>query len=540
MIKFFKRYKSTLLIVLIIITILILGITIYSIITNTKTKIQQINNNIYSLQYDNSWKKIIEEENEIKLLHKKSKSELNITIKNLENEHQYKSLEEITDSLLYNIQEHNKNYSLIHKEKSKIPKSDIDLYRILLESDSSQVMIDLYKQGNRIIVFTYESTFRYFDILLDNVKRIINSFTLNEQTFDVISNINLYTTDIHYTEQEDVTKLLNNVEEYEIAASNYCVNYSIPSNFKLIDYNTRQGSFKFENITDGTNIDLRTSILQCNLYEYLDREETPNIYSKYNLNLYNEVKEEINILNNEPLSYIYRNSYLYKNKITENITIVFELNKNHIFIVELSSRGIGIPKELITMIKVNTTENIASSIKIQKEDIFLTGNLKRFVDSTYKQTEEIKLKLPDNYKELDKEENLYRKRNYVCGYDKVKDIYEYEITYETVKSNIDTQLEIINKDKENLKEYGKYTELSKGKERTIHDKKFMEYERGYTNLSNELDENGNRYKYYTKEKIFFYKLDDNNYLVIKIRANDNREITDELINQLTNFDIIIN
>lgn len=56
-------------------------------------------------------------------------------------------------------------------------------------------------------------------------------------------------------------------------------------------------------------------------------------------------------------------------------------------------------------------------------------------------------------------------------------------------------------------------------------------------LSDIEDENGNKYKYYTNEKVLFYELKNDNYLIIKIRTNNNKLVTDEQIKQLTNFDI---
>lgn len=54
-----------------------------------------------------------------------------------------------------------------------------------------------------------------------------------------------------------------------------------------------------------------------------------------------------------------------------------------------------------------------------------------------------------------------------------------------------------------------------------------------------LDKDGNKYKYSIQEKVLFYELENNSYLIIRIKANDNKTITNEQINQLTNFDINI-
>lgn len=358
--NFIKKNKKILLLTFLIVIIFLCGIISFLLLGNSKVKTYEINNDEYSMQYNSTWKVTEEDINHIKLIHKKSNSELNIKIKELEDENQYKSLEEIFDSILYNIQEQNDKYKLIYKEQSKLTKNEIDGYKILLESGNTQTAIYLYKQGTKVIIISYEATNNYFDILLDNVNMIIYNFSISEETFDVITDIDLETNEITYTEQEDIKEMLQEVREEEITSSNYLVNYSIPSNFSATASNTQYGNFRCLDLPLDENIYLGTSILQRNIYEYLDRESSPNIYNN-NLNSYNKDSEQLNVLKREQLSYIYKNSYLTNNKITENIKIVFELNKNHIFIVTISSEGVGIPKELVDMIKINNFENVASN-----------------------------------------------------------------------------------------------------------------------------------------------------------------------------------
>ena len=353
-----KNVKLIILLTLLLLTLIIVVL----IITRHKHKAYEVNEINYSLKYDSTWKIAEKEDLEISLIHKKSKSKLDIKIIELD-EMQYKSLDELFSSFLYNLQEQNKDYKLIYREKSKFTKNNVEGYKTLFESDEGQTSIYFYKQGNKLVTFIYEATFDYFDILLDNVNTIIYNFSLNAQKFDVVSSINLNTKDINYLKQENVSNVLNNTKEYEIVSSNYLVNYSIPSNFKSTSNDTEYGNYSFEGLDIGNSIYLDTSILNYNIYEYLDEENTLNVYSKYSENLYNKNNSELNKLRNEPLSYIYRNSYKTNEVLTEKIVLLFELNKNHILIVEISSKGVGIPKELIDMIKINKSENVASDIK---------------------------------------------------------------------------------------------------------------------------------------------------------------------------------
>ncbi len=536
--EFLVKNKKIALSIFIILILLIVGFSIFLIFRyiSEKNPIIELNTNNYSLQYDNTWKVIKKEELEVNLIHKKSNSELNIKINELNDEDQYKTVNEIFDSLLYNIQAQNPDYKLIYNEESKITNKNMDGYKILFEADDRQATIYMYKQGNKVVIFTYEATYDYFDILLDSVNNIIYNFNLKETQFDVKTSINLETSEITYTEQSNVSNLLENTVDEKIASSNYLVEYSIPDNFKSTDYDTRYGYYDFKNAPEGSKVNLSTSILKSNLYEYLDKEDTLNIYDDYNLNSYNEAKEELNKYGDKPLSYIYKNSYLSNNKITENIQIVYELNQNHIFIVKISSEGVGIPEELVKMVKVNNFKNIASNINIEKDNGFLIGKLKQYTDYTHEQTEEITLKLPESYQEIDKDTNLYEERHYVSDYYEEVQIPKYEVNYQIIAFNIENELELL--DKAINKDLGTYKDFTQTQDIMLNNKKFKVYERGYTKLSNNTDSSVKKYEYYNNEKVLFYELPNNKYLVIIINGNENK-ITDELVNQLTNFDVNI-
>lgn len=526
--KFLENNKKKLLILSLIILIIIVMFLFFWIIKNRNIQVNTISNDNYLLEYDNTWKIINQEEGKVKLVHKESKSELNINVKELDEEDKYKSVDELFYSLLYNIQEQNKEYKLIYYEKTVFTKNNIDGYEILFENDGTQSSIYFYKQGSKIVVITYEALYEYFDILLDSVNNIIYNFNIKEEEFDIMTNIKLELNQITYSEQNDIVEMLTETKEQEIASSNYLVNYSIPGNFTLQRYDTKYGEYEFSDLEIGKNIRLRTSILNCNIYEYLDKEHSPNLYDTYNLNLYNEKNEVLDKYEESPLSYIYRNQYLNNNEIVENIVIVYELNNSHIFIVKISSEKIGIPEELVKMIKINNIQNIASNIKIEKQGDFLLGNLKTFVDYKRDKTEEIVLKIPKGYKEVDKNSNLYEERNYVLNYDEDKQIYDYEVTYKIISFDIEAELNIL--DNSINKENGEYKEFKQKDILNINDKKFKIYERGYTSLS---DENN---KYYTNENVLFYQLENNKYLTIIIKANK-EEINEDILSSLTKFDV---
>lgn len=264
-----KRYLK------IIIILIIVGLLIFCLYKkmNKKNKINQVSKENYFFQYDDTWK--IEKENvlEVDLVHKKSKATLEIKINELEEEMQYKTSEEIFDAFLYNIQKQNNNYKLLYKEKAKITNQNMDGYKIIFENEENEVAIYLYKQGEKLITFIYEAKYENFDILLDSVINIIYSFNINEKKFDVKTYIDLETKEVEFTDQPEVSNLLNDSKDYQILDKNYLVDYSIPGKFKPTDYNSKKGYYKME-ITKEKSIELKTWISSISLYEYLDKEKS--------------------------------------------------------------------------------------------------------------------------------------------------------------------------------------------------------------------------------------------------------------------------
>ena len=519
---------------LVIVLMVIILIFLESLFDINKEKIKEINGKRYSLAYDNTWKIKKKDELEIELMHKKSKSNLKIKIIELDENLQYKSTEEIFDSLLYNIKKQNNNYKLLSKDNAKISSQKIDGYRLLFESNEEQVAIYTYKQGDEYITITYQANYKYFDILIDSVNSIINSFSLNEPNFDIKTSIDIETKKIEYSEQSDIEEMLNNTEEHEIANANYMIKYSIPSNFKDTSYNSKYGYYAFENLSYSNKINLSTCILNLNIYEYLDKKAVTNIYKKNYLNTSHPENERLDKFGGNSRSYIYNNKYISNDKKCESIIIVYELNKNHIFVLDISSEGIGIPKKLIDMIKINEVKNIAGNIKNEKENGFLIGHLKHFTDYSYKTTEEVVVRIPETYQEIDKDRNIFENRNYISEYNEFLPVPKYEIEYSIQSGTIESNLKIIeNSINKNL---GEFTDFIQSEDIIINNKKFNVYNRRYTRLSETNDSTGKRFLYNTNEKVLFFELQNNKKLVIIIKANEG-QVEDQLLNIVTNFDI---
>ena len=529
-----RKIILTLIIILIIMSSGYFGYSIYRNIGHVDNKMEKVGKDNYYLQYDDTWKIEKKEDTEIDFVHKNSGSKLKIRINQLENETQYKSIDELFDSFLYNIQNQNKTYNLVYKEKSKFQNQNLDGYKLLFETDENQVEICLYKKGDKLIIFTYEATSEYFDILLDSATNIIDNFNYKDKQFDVKTSISLKTESIKYTKQEEINSMLNDVSSYEIAASNYLVDYSIPSCFKQTNFDTTYGSYSLENLSNYSTITINTSILTRNLYEYIEKDSSKSIYEKYSVDYYDLEYEAIDKLSDDPPTYVYKNSYYKNDSAYENISIIYELNKNHIFIVDISSSDIGIPEELVKMIKINKTMNIAENIKNEKKDGLLIGTLKDFVDYSYSDIQEVTLKIPDGYHEVDKGINLYEQRNYESNEKYKDDIPKVEVEYKYTTLDAESILNSLN----NLidKDLGEFKDFSTPTEMNVGDRKYNVFERGYTRQSDTTDETGQRYKYYTKEKVLCCELPNNLNLFIRIAVNGN-DVSNELINSFLNFEI---
>lgn len=354
-----KNKRLILIVFCIIFMTIIIGTLLLYIKNKQKLKVEQIDNDNYLMKYDSTWK--VEEKNDtaVKLSHKQSKSQLNIRITELELDIQYKTLEELFNRFLDNIQEQNKEYNLLNKEEIIINNTNLKGYKLLFENDTQQVEIIVYKQGTKLVTITYEATYEYFDLVLNSAKYIIENFTLKEKKFDVSTEINLKTEKINYTNDNSVRVLLKTVKPEEITAKNYRVNYTIPSNFVAQEQIGENAYYTLEGLDIGKNLSINVNIFNTNIYEYLDKESYVNIYNtRYYLN--DDIKVTIDKYSETPLCYIYRDSYKVRSMLYENIELIFEINADHIFSVSIKSTGVGIPRELVDMIKINKIENYAT------------------------------------------------------------------------------------------------------------------------------------------------------------------------------------
>lgn len=551
MLDIYRKYKLAIFIALGISIVGIISIILFLSFTNNSS-IKEFKNNNYSLKYDDTWKIESKKEQSIVLKHNKG-STINIEIVSLTDEYKYSTIDEMLDEFLYDVEQQNKDYKLISKKEDSITKNNYDGYKMLYENGDSQAMIVIGKKSDKLMIFTYEATNEYFDILLDSVHNVIYDFDTVEQKFNLSHNLNVETKSIEYVESNEVKELLGKSVQYELASNNYHVKYSVPSGFKSSGVDSTRGYFNFKGLEKGS-ITISLNIFNKNIYEHLDKEKTTNVYSSFKSYKddedYSKFTESVDKFDSEYESYIYKNSYYYDkaikydkdfnsshySRLNENIVLMYALDRNHLLLIEIKSSEVGIPKELIDMIKIESSENYSSFIVSKKENGYIISDLKRNKEYGSEEVEQIKLKIPDKYKETERGTNIYENRYYNLNYNEELELYDYEISYSLTSksSKLETQIDNIN----SLfpKAYGDYKYLSSSGEREFNGKKFQVYDGGYTELAGIMFTSINRVKYYANVKVLFYELSTGGYLVIKVEGNG-VQISDEILNELTNFEI---
>ena len=389
-------------------------------------------------------------------------------------------------------------------------------------------------------------------MLLDSVQNIVYNFNTADETFELKNSIKKESSKISYSKSEDLDKIITKNKEYEIAHNNYKVIYEVPSVFELSDFNTESNYFNLKDYDKG-QMTISTYIYNKNVYEYLNKDNLVNVYQNYKMYKkdkdISDFKEQVSELDSKYSdSYIYKNSYKtnaikhndkleaesYK-RTDENIELIYSLNRNHILIVVIDSEGIPITKKLIDSIKIKSVANYSSYTKNKVENGYRIAELQKYIDYKKEKVNNIIIKLPEDYKEIDRTtNNLYSERYFGLNYDEKEELYDYVIHYKfSTTKDVAKNVELLNaKFKDSYGECNNYQQVG---DVTINDKQFIEYVGGYTDLGGIPFTNINRYKYYVHYKALFYKLNDESYLIIEILGNG-KEISDDIVNQATNFE----
>lgn len=160
------------LILIIVLILLSVGIS-YSL----KITIDEYSNNDFKVNYDSTWKKDKKgQSNGLYLIHKKSKAVLNIQAKILDRSYIDTKLKDIVGDIISSIEKQNDSPNLI--SRLDITNVNYEAYSYLYEVNNTQILVNIYKKDNKVIIAFYEAESEYYDIVLDSVDTILDSLEI--------------------------------------------------------------------------------------------------------------------------------------------------------------------------------------------------------------------------------------------------------------------------------------------------------------------------------------------------------------------------
>lgn len=535
--KDFKQYKVLMISVVIVVFLGLVCFMIINMLFKNGFIVKDVNKKNYSFQYNKSWNVVKLGDNDVILKHNND-GKIIIQLSDIINKYDYLTIDEIIDETLYSIEKQNLNYKLLYKDNVTLTKDKYRGYKLLFENKNNQLMVVLFKKGNKLIMVSYEANNNYFDILLDSVNSIIYSLDIKNEEFSLKNSLKVKTSKIKFLSNDKFDKIFNKQKSYEIAKNNYLVKYRIPSNFIQGEINSSYGYFNLE--YDNGSIDIMVDVLNENIYEYIDENSKNGLYKNYDSykdnKKYSNFKQNLEYIDRKNNSYIYKNSYNYKKDSTEyyeNVELMYTLENNHMLRVSIKSKCLPITKKMIDMIKIDSFKNYSSYIKIEKNNNFLIGRLKRFSDYHKNKVDLITINVSDNYEEYDMNKNIYLDRYYRYGFNDKLNVYDYDVHYKLTTLSSDTVVNNINSMLGNL-EYDDLKILTYSGDLTLNEKKFIVYDSSYTDISDIMFSKSDRKRYYVNKKVLFYNIPNGGCLYIEINGNG-KEITDNVLNELVNF-----
>ena len=537
---FIKKY---ILVIIVAFIILVIGSFLIVNLVYKKINIKIYDTEYIKFNYDSSWNILSNSDLYVKL-ENKNKGIINIELLQLDDNYKYEKLDQILDNLLFDINEQNKNYNLIFKKDITLTNKLLDGYEVLYETNDSEVMLSIAKNENYLIMFVFEADNKYFDMLLDSVQNIIYNFEIKENKYKLNNKLELSTENILFLKNNNLDNKIKDSNEYEIASNNYLVSYLVPNIFKVTSIDSRKGSFSFQD--DNATINVTTTIYNKNIYDYLDKTESnSSIYEEFNF--YKENKDKYSNFEEQLSKYKISNydSYLYKvfytdkmnNKKYENYSLIVPINKNHIFLLRVIGENSSISEKLINSFKINKVVNYSSYINREVKDGYFNINLERLNN---KKTDSISIRLPEKYQEIDEGADMYSYRYIGLNKDTNNNTYQYNINYNLTSpsQDLNSMIDLINFNIESYEVYGNYNKLKYLDTLTLNKKQFKVYEGSYFKLDNLFNQKETSI-FKVNEKVLIYELENGGMLIITIDGN-NKEIEDNMLNELTDITILKN
>ena len=530
---------------IIILAIILLLFFAFLIFFKKGLKMKEYSNDNYRVMYENSWSIKTKDDDYLVLSHKKG----NITFRiiELEGENLYKDIDGLIESVRFEIESDNKDYKLVSMERAEITVNCHNGYNLFYKDIDKEVKVSVYKDGNRLVLFSFEAAKEDYDLLLYSANNVIYNFTLLDKDYALGDTLDVKTTKVSF-EKSNEYQSLEAKNTYEIADSHYYVQFEVPKIYKQDSINSKYLTFKYDAFGDTKmSSSISVNIYKKNLFRYLvDRGEYDyySLFSSFkSLKDKKDFKEDLDVLDKDKNIYIYKNSYkderiLDKSQFDdyETVVIVYPLNKNHVVCIKFDNKNVPITKDVVDSVKILKTANYSSYTKSEIKDDKLVASL---IPNLYSKLE-IKLKLPTDYKEYDIKNslittNIYEERYFGKDYDKDLEEYKIQVRY---KLEVNEDLAISNENSilDLYKKYGNYKELTKKGSIEVDGKNFNLYDAYFTKKSNTFYSK----LYNCKEVMLTYQLPNDKFLSVMIRGINIDNISNEMIRNLVSFEIIEN
>lgn len=159
---------------LILVLIISLFVT-FSYSYANREKIREYKNDDIKISYDNTWK-AKKQKTGVILTHRKTDSKLNIQVKKLERNLIDTKLSLIINDIISGIEEQNSDYVLINQENNVY--GNYESYSYLYEKEDTQVLVNVYKSNEKLVIVYYEALSEYYDIVIDSVDNILDSLEI--------------------------------------------------------------------------------------------------------------------------------------------------------------------------------------------------------------------------------------------------------------------------------------------------------------------------------------------------------------------------
>ena len=530
-----KRYKGYIVSFGILIFLIILLMIFHRAFS--KQEILKIETDSYIISYDNTWNITEQTDQKVNLKHKQSDSKISIEIQELENDSNYLEISDFIEEIRYLIETQNTGYRLLGEEEATFTDYQYKGYKLLYEQDDTELFLATFKKGEKLIVFTYEATHNYFDILFSSMENILYNLEVKEEIFPSNEKINIPTSSIGWEQNENLTPYLTDVTEHTIANNHYEVTYTLPSVFKQATLNS---TFHYLTLEDVSNesISLDVSIYTQNIYEYLDPEEIVSLsYNFCEEKEEYECEEALEKTSDNPLQFTYKRTY--KDNASsfkqEKVEIIAALDEQHILIMNMVGNDSVLSKELIDRIELTSITHYASYITSTKENGSTVAQLKRFRDYENENMDIVTIFLPNKYSEYEEGNNIYERRYFHTNYNEEKEWYDYEISYRlTAFSITDLENEINTLNHSFTDVYGFKQDLIWVEEKTLNNKNFQIYQGGYRYRGGIPFTTIDYFLYDIHKTVLAYAIPNGGFLLIEISGND-KEITDDMLQEATNF-----